>query len=394
MFLPVLLVHDFGPAGWVVFAAPNVIGAGAMGWVLARPGSSEAIVRTHRAACVGFTAVTLAFHAFFLFWMGTLGVVPWWGGAAAVGLGSAAALAARRRSGVDLALAAGVFAVSLVVLIRGMLSPAVPDLHGTQAPVGVNLAFLLPVCAFGFALCPYLDLTFHRAVQATAPAGRSRLAFGLGFGLFFLAMIVLTLLYEGDFNRFTPGARLGSFGAGLLTWVATHMAVQAGFTWTSHLRALPAARRGDAAGWTLAMSLAVLGAAGLWLHPRFGWPAVRMGTGEVVYRTFMGFYGLIFPAYVWICMVPRRGLGRTQTPPTPVMLASWAAAVLLAGPFFWIAFIGRDNRWLGPGLVIVILARWAGNWFAPRGRMLGDGLVDAGERVLVPSPGTPGEGLS
>src|SRR5690242_7362807 len=34
MFLPVLLVRDYGVWGFVVFAVPNVIGAGAMGWVL------------------------------------------------------------------------------------------------------------------------------------------------------------------------------------------------------------------------------------------------------------------------------------------------------------------------------------------------------------------------
>lgn len=34
MFLPVLLVRDYGVWGFVVFAVPNVVGAGAMGWVL------------------------------------------------------------------------------------------------------------------------------------------------------------------------------------------------------------------------------------------------------------------------------------------------------------------------------------------------------------------------
>ncbi|MDB5302268.1 MAG: hypothetical protein JWO87_3931, partial [Phycisphaerales bacterium] len=29
MFLPVLLVRDFGEMGWLVFAAPNVVGAAA-----------------------------------------------------------------------------------------------------------------------------------------------------------------------------------------------------------------------------------------------------------------------------------------------------------------------------------------------------------------------------
>src|SRR3954465_13192934 len=69
MFLPVLLVRDYGLAGWAVFAIPNVVGAAAMGWVLARPGARERVLAEHRTACVAFSAVTLAFHAYFLTWL-------------------------------------------------------------------------------------------------------------------------------------------------------------------------------------------------------------------------------------------------------------------------------------------------------------------------------------
>src|SRR3954471_24793497 len=34
MFLPVLLIRDYGPSMWWAFAVPNVIGAAAMGWIL------------------------------------------------------------------------------------------------------------------------------------------------------------------------------------------------------------------------------------------------------------------------------------------------------------------------------------------------------------------------
>ncbi|MBV8780683.1 MAG: hypothetical protein JO353_04735, partial [Phycisphaerae bacterium] len=34
MYLPVLLVRDYGFWGWVVFAIPNVVGAAAMGWTI------------------------------------------------------------------------------------------------------------------------------------------------------------------------------------------------------------------------------------------------------------------------------------------------------------------------------------------------------------------------
>ena len=47
MFLPVLLVRDYGIWGWIVFAVPNVLGAAAMGWVLRSRSSSRHILIAH-----------------------------------------------------------------------------------------------------------------------------------------------------------------------------------------------------------------------------------------------------------------------------------------------------------------------------------------------------------
>ena len=68
MFLPVLLVRDYGVWGWVVFAVPNVVGAAAMGWLLSHNGSYE-ILRQHRLAVEGFSVITIAFQLFFLVWL-------------------------------------------------------------------------------------------------------------------------------------------------------------------------------------------------------------------------------------------------------------------------------------------------------------------------------------
>src|ERR1051325_4731620 len=43
MFLPVLLVRDYGVWASVVFAVPNVLGAAAMGWVLSRDDSYKIV---------------------------------------------------------------------------------------------------------------------------------------------------------------------------------------------------------------------------------------------------------------------------------------------------------------------------------------------------------------
>jgi hypothetical protein len=358
MFLPVLFVRDYGLAGWIVFAIPNCVGAAAMGWVLARPGASERIVAEHRTACVAFSAVTLAFHAFFLSWLAWR-IIPVEGCIAAVVMGSALAFIFRSRHKLDLVLAWIVLGISLVVLVRGLSHFTISERHGFQD--GTDLIWLAPICVFGFALCPYLDLTFHRAKQATH-AGDGKLAFALGFGVFFLAMIFLTLLYEGDF----VAGHFGSFGAaGLKTWVALHIAAQTGFTWSAHLRALPPQKKKDLPIWIAAGILAAVAGRIIWVRSLewFNQTHSTMLTGEAIYRIFMGFYGLVFPAYVWVCMVPLAGrsLGPARRP-----LLAWGLGVLIAAPMFWLGFIQGRMGWLGPGLTVVLLSRLAAGSGKPR----------------------------
>ncbi|MEO6436421.1 MAG: hypothetical protein ABIP55_11780, partial [Tepidisphaeraceae bacterium] len=72
MFLPVLLVRDYGIWGWVVFAIPNVLGAAAMGWTVRDAEASRTLVAAHQTACSWFSLVTLAFHVFFVIWLSRL----------------------------------------------------------------------------------------------------------------------------------------------------------------------------------------------------------------------------------------------------------------------------------------------------------------------------------
>ncbi len=80
MFLPVLLVRDYGIRGFLIFAIPNMIGAAAMGAVLRDREARRRIVRAHGGACVAFSTVTLLFHAFFVAWVvnGLIGAPGLW----------------------------------------------------------------------------------------------------------------------------------------------------------------------------------------------------------------------------------------------------------------------------------------------------------------------------
>jgi hypothetical protein len=334
MFLPVLLVRDYGQTAWWAFALPNCIGAAAMGWVLRSADASTLYTRRHAMACRVFSLVTIAFHLFFAAWMlpRFVGPIGWVVALVAVQLAFTPVF--KRTAAV---VAIGVFAVSVVaasIMAReGMLTlPPVRDVPLT------TLAGLSLVCLLGFICCPYLDLTFHHARQSTSPAG-GRLAFGVGFCVFFAAMIVLTLFYATHFFALSPVA----------SWaMLVHMGVQILFTVNVHSLCLQRqAQERDDVGmtWTLlAFALAVGLAAGTTgRSPDV--TALGLTPGEILYRCFMSFYGLVAPAYVLIALSRRR--------------FRWAWVAVIVGitvPVYWIAFVHRQMGAAIVGGAVVIVA--------------------------------------
>jgi hypothetical protein len=89
-----------------------------------------------------------------------------------------------------------------------------------------------------------------------------------------------------------------------------------------------------------------------------------LSVGEIIYRLFMAFYGLVFPAYVWLCMIPTGDGHSGPSRPTRGKVRVWLFAVGMAAPMFWMGFVERQTWWLAPGLGVVLAARL----FLPRGR--------------------------
>ncbi len=217
MFLPVLLVRDFGPWAWAVFAIPNVIGAAAMGRVLRDAEASREITDAHTEACTAFSAVTILFQVTFVGWIGRLLVGNW---AAVLMLGTVALTLAISQRGrrAEWAMAAGLFVFSVVAFAVALSSGREMILAGFPTrwdEESTALPYLAMVCMLGFGLCPYLDLTFHKARQATSPAAGLG-AFIFGFGGPFLLMLVFTLWYARLLAPLSRGAcprsRTGSGG--------------------------------------------------------------------------------------------------------------------------------------------------------------------------------------
>jgi hypothetical protein len=329
MYLPVLLLRDLGIGGFLVFAIPNVLGAAAMGWVLRSADQSKTMLSAHWPAAAAFSVVTIAFHAFFIVWIVRPLAGIWMWPAIGAALIVFELCVSRREAGKLLA-AILTLAVSLAAIIWSIHISAVPHIASRSAnglPT-MDVAFLAPVCLFGFFLCPYLDLTFHRARQALEPT-QARLAFTLGFAVVFLLLILFTAGYSG----WLIGPAEGAIAAIL----AMHFIAQCGLTITLHAQILlnSGGKRGPLA---IVLVVAVAMAAALGF--------VGGSSSETIYRVFMGFYGLVFPAYVLLCVIPPR-----------CSLPRMIIAVVLAAPMFWMGFIEREMIWLSPGVAIPLLAK-------------------------------------
>lgn len=389
MFLPVLLLRDAGTAGYLIFAVPNVIGAAAMGWVLHTGRASRQVVERHRAACVAFSFVTVAFHWFFLGWFG-VSLGEWTGiGAGAAPLVTVGAIVVAvlwavfllRERGRVVKAAAGLWGVSAVVLAVFLFTPesAMPrtQVSLTAGRDAFELLGFAAVSVLGFACCPYLDLTFHAARQACDARG-AKLAFGMGFGVFFLAMILLTWIYAGVFLPALSGTAAhvsgahpdGSEGAsgvvrGSKEWIVVligvHVLMQSVYTMVVHGKSARGLLRehGTTTGpmvWLgLMFGALALGCVSAWLPAYAG-----LRFGELIYRVFMSSYGLVFPAYVVLCVVPARH-ERLDPAWARVMGARrvgwWILAVVIAAPVYWAGFIERRMEWLALGAAIIFAAR-------------------------------------
>lgn len=354
MFLPLLLVRDFGMPGYWVFAVPNVIGAAALGFVLKRQSWVDGIVAHHRPALIAFSIATVAFQFYFLAALlgrgvdiGAQRISPEPGPilAGVVLVTGFLVLVTRQRLAVFRWIAAGVWLASIVLLWLFLDAPttALPE---ALAPAGhsldAHLAALAPAVVLGFLLCPYLDLTFLGARRAHGSAD-ARVAFAVGFGFFFLVMILGTLLY----------ATIDSERA--LHLLIVHLALQIAFTASVHASEL--IRRWGRMTLLLMLLCAVgLAIGGGLLIGGLGWQLSGLSAFEVGYRLFMSLYGLVFPAYVWICMLPT---AVSRGPTARHRVGVWLAAIVLAAPFYWMGFIERQELWLIPGVAIVLSARLA-----------------------------------
>jgi hypothetical protein len=395
MLLPLLLRRDFGVGGWWAFAVPNIVGAAAMGVILSAA-ASRRVTDRHRWGLGLFSDVTLWFHATVL-----VGVLPLllpagpYGAAAGVAVTAAAVTlwacrgeprlavplppegrqpdagaGARAGAGWGLAVLPWVLMVVAVLVAGWWASRGLLWSEGPEPRVGRPGLWWFAVAALlGFALCPYMDATFHRARQAL-PGGAGAWAFVLGFGVVFGGMIVLSggyaaLLDRASLGRGEPAAVL----AGVAGWLlAVHLGGQIGFTSGLHLH-----QRGGVFSRGLLPVLlgAVLGVVVLSLSSRLlpsdqgsVLPWGIDAPAERAYRLVLLCYGTLLPGYVWLCMIPSARAVSWRHRWLTWAVASAAAYAAGVGALLF------DAWWLVAVIVgVLLIARafigWPSGWPAP-----------------------------
>ncbi|MDP7009345.1 MAG: hypothetical protein QGI78_07225 [Phycisphaerales bacterium] len=330
MFLPVILFDRYGWAGFFMFSIPNVLGCTAFGYVLRSPERSKAIVKKYRGALASFAAITIAFHAFFLAGIANFFISDfpqWWN----IGLPTIVILL-----GVALSflpnrywplLATIIWCTSVGIGVA--FWPGSIHLESSPTHPWQDIVWLLPITTFGFFLCPYLDPTFHRALQSSP----SKHSFGV-FGITFALMILLTCMYKD------------ALVVGLSTIIVIHILLQAVFTISAHMREgwrceSKTRRVVFSLGTVLACVIAVIAA--------LRTPENVQGMTNDYLRFFV-FYGLIFPSFVAAFLWTKRSF-------TLIRGILFAFTLLLLIPLLESGYIG-GSTWLCV-LPVVVYAVWA-----------------------------------
>lgn len=299
-----------------MFAIPNVIGCTLFGYIVRTPERSKALVEKYARAMSWFAIVTIAFHAFFIVMMMLMhceNANPLLTRFLPFGIVIVGGVVALLPSRVWPYLALIVWATSLA--IGYSLLPIENEI--SQSRPWQDVIWLTPIVTFGFLFCPYLDPTFHRAIQCSP----SKHAFGV-FGITFGAMIGVTCLYH---NVILETLTVG---------IGIHLVIQTLFTIGAHFR--EGARVNNRKNRRRFVCFAFV--AGLIAIEAAHRPhAVEEGLTNDYLRFFV-FYGLVFPGLVSTFMATRRSFSTKR-----VMVFSIVAVASL--PFLEWGYIG-ESPWL------------------------------------------------
>jgi len=186
----------------------------------------------------------------------------------------------------------------------------------------------------------------------------ARRAFTFGYVILFLLLVLLTWAYAVFFL-------LDSQLATPVLVLFVHLIAQSGYTVGVHVREL---NRAFASPVVAAITIGLLIIAALMINAdsvqeplgllREQSSMILNGDPVLWYRYIISCYGLVFPAYVWLCMIPTAsGHHGTRGRLGGRKLAVWLVVVAAASPFFWLGFIARQEHYLLGGMAVILGAR-------------------------------------
>lgn len=351
MFLPVLLIHRYGWLGFLIFSIPNVIGCTAFGYIIKTPERSKALVEKYKTAMTLFSIVTIAFHVFFISIIALVYLSDGYNPTSiwiplCILIISIMLAFLPTRAWPILATCLWTFSVIAGITLLPLGEMPVGERPWQEA------IWLLPITTFGFFLSPYLDPTFHRALQSSP----SKHSFGV-FGLTFIVMIGITTLYVG-----IAPSNLNSTLFAFSILLGLHLALQSVFTIGVHMKEglhIESAKRKPVYIGLLAfaclVALVVAHRSG-GVSPSGNW----LPSWQNDYIRFFVFYGLIFPALVATFMLTRKTF-------TPIRVTLFVLAALFSLPLLEVGYLGEqawlvgylgDQAWLSV-LPVIVFVTWA-----------------------------------
>ncbi len=325
MFLPVVVLHRYGWEGFLIFAIPNVIGCAAFGYILKTPERSKELVKKYGTAMALFSVATVAFHVFFISMILHMHGLESYAWPIFIGLFIFYAITIFLSKKNWMILGSACWVISIGIGLTFL--PFEVDIEPTKPLQEVY--WLLPITTFGFLLCPYLDPTFHRALQESP----SKHSFGI-FGVAFTIMLGVTCLYHNVILEALPIVLLA------------YIFIQSAFTISAHLE------EGDKA-WGKLPNKVFAGICTV--SVMIALVIASKNTNQIQehindYLRFFVFYGLVFPGIVAVFML--RGKSFTW-----LRIALFAIVCVISLPLLESAYIG-NQPWLAIFPVIILLT-WA-----------------------------------
>ena len=325
MYAPFVLYGMFGWPGIVAFAVPNILGCALFGFLRSREQSLQE-TRDHAHAMVLFSAATIAYQLFFA--ASQMG--PFIEEVPATGATVSRALAAGGVFGAAVLLACLPRRILWLIAALGFVASlstfaflpwgSMNTLQSSGEWTREQLWLVLPTIVFGFALSPNLDLTFHRGRQ-DSPNPRFAANF-IVFGLGFASMLVLTTSYVASPQGLTiPAAR-------------AHIAMQLVLTCALHLSEIRSAL--VSLPWRVVCPIAAA---------LLGLASALLADSRDTYLSFLGLYGLLFPAYAALAL-------RVSGRPSRRALLALALSIAVCTPILWITFI--DGPILAAPLAVIL----------------------------------------